>query len=84
LNILERVTAVWEDEKQTKKANVVSWEISGIPFSQDRQCVIPVALRITGCPTVYMMVSHQGGGVFLGFPITRGKFWRLRWHLLWH
>lgn len=82
MTIVERLTNVFEDEKRTKSVVVKSWEISGVPLPREKN--VPLALRLSGCPAVFLSCSHQNADVFLAFPISFYAYWKLKWHRLWH
>lgn len=82
MTIIERISEVYEDEKCTKKVAVKSWEISGVPLPREK--CIPLAMRLSGCPTIFVSCSHQDADIFLAFPISFWAFFKLKWHKLWH
>ncbi len=82
MTLIERVTDVWEDEKQTKKVQVRSWELSGVPLPKEKN--LPVVLHLSWCRPVYLCCSHQDADIFLAFPISFWGYVKLWWYRLWH
>lgn len=81
MTIVERVAQVFEDEKKTKSVLIRSWEISGVGFPREKN--VPVRLKLSCCPPVYMNASHQDGDLFLAFPISCRDWLKLKWHRFW-
>lgn len=78
--IAEHYVQVYEDEKKEKLVQVRSFEISGVPLAQEKN--LPVTIRITGCPPIYLNCSHQGADIFIAFPISVWSYIKLKWHKL--
>ncbi len=81
MTIKERRADVYADEDRTKPISLKSYEISGVKLRGES--AIPVVVRMTGQPPLYLVCSHLGSDLYLGHPIKFRAFVRLKWGLLW-